>query len=130
MELISTITDPELGGCSFSVIRETWRQTYGKTVLVSEECFDNISGNIQPATSEDIKLFPQEERSEEIIQILAPFAFSSGVRDPEEASFTVSDKIEYRGATYKLIKTKNWSHPGGFHKAWAIRQREKGADSP
>ncbi len=117
------LSDPELGGCSFSVIRETWRQTYGETVLESAECYEEVWGNVQPASSEDIRLFPEEERTEEIIQILSPFEFSLGSRNAE--TITAADKIKYDGSTYKLIKTKDWSLPGGFHKAWAIRQRER-----
>ncbi len=85
---------------------------------------EGISGNIQPAASEDIKLFPEEERSEEVIQILSPFEFSLGELDEEEMTFTTSDRILYQGRNYKVIKTKDWFGPGGFRKAWAVRQKD------
>ncbi len=124
MELLQVITDPELGGATFTVIRETWSRRYGETEPAGTVRYEGVPGNIQPASSEDIRLFPEEERTEEIIQILAPFEFSPGVSDEESGTFTAADMIDYQGSTYKLIKTKDWLGPGGFRKAWAVRQKD------
>ncbi len=124
LELVQALTDPELGGATFTVIRETWRLHYGEMELVETVRYEGISGNIQPAASEDIQLFPEEERTEEIIQILSVFEFSLGAQNKEDDTFATSDKIIYQGSTYKLTKTKDWSDAGGFYKAWAVRQKD------
>ncbi len=124
MDLSDILADPELSGASFTVIRETWRKSYGEAVLENSQTFKNLAGNIQPASSEDVLLFPQEERSKEIIQILSSFAFSSGTPDMGSGTFIPSDNVIYRGRKYKVIRVKDWELAGGFHKAWAVSQQD------
>ncbi len=123
MDLSYLLSDTELGGSAFTVIRETWRKRYGESILLSTLRAEGVIGNIQPASSEDIALFPQEERTEGIIQILSYFAFSVGFPDSGDGTFVVPDMIHYLGNKYKVIKVKDWSLAGGFYKAWAVRQK-------
>lgn len=126
MDLSHILPDTELGGAAFTVIRETWRKKFGETILLSTLRAEGVSGNIQPASSEDIALFPQEERTEGIIQILSNFAFSVGLPDSGSGTFVAPDMILYLGDKYKVIKVKDWSLAGGFYKAWAVRQKYNG----
>ncbi len=124
MDLSNILADSELSGASFSVIRETRRKSYGESVLESSVLMEGLTGNIQPASSEDIELLPQEERSRDIIQVLSAFSFSQGIPDQGDGIYSIPDTIIYLGKKYKVIRVKDWSLAGGFHKAWAVRQRE------
>ena len=84
MNLSPILSDPELGGTTFYVFRPSFNRTMGE-VIPSVTVGTIVSGNIQPAASEDLQLFPEEERSEEMIVILAAYAFSLG--EAGEGSF-------------------------------------------
>ena len=120
MDLVSILTDAELGGTTFFVDRKTYRREQGEVVLSAIEHFSAV-GNIQPAASEDLALFPEEERSEKMIIILSPFRFQLGVSG--ENLFISADIITWRNETYRVIKVKDWEHQGGFHKAWAVKKK-------
>ena len=122
MDLISILTDTELGGTTFFVDRKTYQREQGEVVLSAIEHF-SAAGNIQPATSEDLALFPEEERSEEMIIILSPFRFQLG--EEGEIIFNSADIVTWRNESYRVIRVKDWEHQGGFHKAWAIRENKK-----
>ncbi len=123
MDLVSILTDTALGGTSFFVDRKTYRREQGEVVLSAIEHFSAV-GNIQPAASEDLALFPEEERSEEMIIILSPFHFQLG--EEGEIIFNSADIVTWRNETYRVIRVKDWEIQGGFYKAWAIREKRKG----
>ena len=124
MDLSSVLMDSELGGTSFFVSRKSYIREMGEVVPSSVEGFD-AEGNIQPASSEDLMLFPQEERTEEMIIILSPFHFRLG--EDHGTSFTSADMVTWNEKKYRVVKVKNWASQGGFYKAWAVRQKEKRA---
>ena len=123
LDLSSILTDEDLGGTPFTVLRRSYRHLEGIPVLESEQTF-SVSGNIQPASPEDLSLFPEEERSAEWILVLSPIRLQTG-ESPSAASFLSADHILYRGRKYRVARVRNWLPQGGFHKAWAIRQREE-----
>ncbi len=119
--LSAILTDPDLGGTTFYVFRPSYTRETGE-VLPSCTAGFIVSGNIQPAASEDLLLFPEEERSEDMIVIFSTFHFSLG--ESEGATFTSADIINWHGTKYRVIRVKNWSNQGGYYKAWAVRQRD------
>ena len=121
MNLAAVLSDPELGGTSFSVSRKAYNRQLGEVIPGSVEVY-TASGNIQPATSEDLQLFPQEERSEDMIIILSSFHFRLG-ETTEGVFFTSADILTWRGQDYRVIKVKDWLAQGGYCKAWAVRQK-------
>ncbi len=130
MDLSKVISDRHLGGTIFSLRRETWRKEYGETLFDSSKLYENLTGNIQPADSEDLKLLPQEQRSEAVIQVLSSFPFSLGTQNPASSVFTSPDLILWQGETYRVLRVKDWSRAGGYHKAWAVRQiQSEGGDA-
>ena len=121
------LTDPELGGTTFSVSRKTYRREMGEVIPSEVEGYTAV-GTIQPATSEDLQLFPEEERSEDMIILLSSFHFRLG--ETGNTTFTTADVITWNGQKYRVVKVKDWSAQGGFHKAWAVRQKERGNAAP
>ena len=123
LDVSSILSDPELGGAVFTVTRKTYRRELGEVVLSESEGF-TASGAVQPASSEDLALFPQEERSEDMIVILSPFHFSLGAADPSGLTFTSADTVRWQGRVYRVVRVKDWLSQGGYRKAWAVRQKE------
>ena len=121
LDISSILNDPDLGGTVFTVSRKTYRRELGEVVLSETEGF-TASGAVQPASSEDLALFPQEERSEDMIVILSPFHFSLGATEPSGLTFTTADTVRWQGKTYRVIRVKDWIPQGGYRKAWAVRQ--------
>ena len=120
-DLAAILSDPELGGTAFTVSRKTYRTELGEVVLSEDKGFPGV-GNVQPASSEDLALFPQEERGEEMILILSRFHFQLGCRDPAGRSFTSADEVVWRKKRYRVVRVKDWSPQADFRKAWAVRQ--------
>ncbi len=127
MNLSSILTDPDLGGTSFFVTRPHYSRELGEVIHTGDTSY-TASGSIQPATSEDLQLFPQEERSEEMIIILSRFRFSLGETD--DTSFTSADIITWQDRKYRVIKVKDWFPQGGYYKAWAVKQKQVSQDVP
>ena len=121
MNLAAVLSNPDLGGTTFTVFRQSFNKVMGE-VIPSVTTGTIVTGNIQPASSEDLQLYPQEERSEEMIVILASYAFSLG--ETGEGSFTSADIVNWQGRKYRVVKVKDWLDQGGYCKAWAVRQKE------
>ncbi len=122
LDLSSILVDNELGGTAFNVSRKTYTKELGEVVPSAVSGF-SLSGNIQPASSEDLRLLPEEERSEDVIIVLSPFHFRLGETDDLNHTFTTADLIAWNGAKYRVVKVKKWAAQGGFYKAWAVRQK-------
>ena len=128
ISLAPQLSDPDLGGCHFSIYRKIYRTEMGE-VVPSESRLFRASGSIQPATAEDMVLFPEEQRLSDMIVLLSPFHFRLGEKDPSGLSFTSSDEIRWRNDKYRVVRVKDWSHQGGYYKAWAIKQKRPETDS-
>ena len=125
LDLSSILTDEDLGGTAFTVLRRSYILSEGTPTPQSEQTF-TVSGNIQPASPEDLQLFPEEERSSEWILILSPIRLQTGESASSIVpSFHSADLIQYRGRIYRVARVRDWLPQGGFHKAWAVRQREE-----
>ena len=123
LDLSSILTDEDLGGTSFTVIRRSYVLSEGTPVPQPEQSI-TVSGNIQPASPEDLQLFPEEERSSEWILVLSPICLQTGEASSSSSYFS-ADIILHRGKKYRVARVRDWLPQGGFHKAWAIRQREE-----
>ena len=126
-QLSAIVTDPEMGGSAFHVSRKTYTRELGEVILSAVAGF-TAAGSVQPASSEDLALLPQEERSEDTIILLSPFHFRLG--EVSDLDFTTTDEIVWRGQRYRVIKVKSWGPQGGYYKAWAVRQRPQRAQRP
>ncbi len=124
LDLSSILTDKDLGGTAFTVLRRSYILSEGTPAPQPEQRF-TVSGNIQPASPEDLQLFPEEERSSEWILVLSPIRLQTGEKPSSASSFLSADMILYRGRTYRVARVRDWLPQGGFHKAWAVRQREE-----
>lgn len=121
-DVLEIIDDPELGGGEpLTVIRETRRRTLaaGQSETVTRERIQ-ITGNIQPASTEDLSRMTEEEQSERVIVIRAVFRFRIGSDDQSE--YTASDLVIYLGDVYKVTRVDNW-HQWGFTTAYAVHQK-------
>ena len=92
-------------------------------MVPSESRLFRASGSVQPATAEDMVLFPEEQRLSDMIVVLSPFHFRLGEKDPSGLAFTSSDEIRWKNEKYRVVRVKDWSTQGGYYKAWAIRQK-------
>lgn len=120
ISLAPILSDPDLGGYYFSVFRKTYRTEMGE-VIPSKSRYFRASGSVQPATSEDMALFPQEQRVSDMIIVLSPFRFGLGEKDPSGLSFTSSDEIHWKNGIYRVVRVKDWFAQGGYYKAWAVK---------
>ena len=123
ISLSPQLSDPELGGCWFTVCRKTYRTEMGEVVPSESQSFRG-KGSIQPATAEDMVLFPEEGRLSDMIIILSPFHFRMGEKDPSGLAFTSSDLVLWKKRKYRVVRVKDWSTQGGYYKAWALRLKE------
>ena len=120
MEVMSALTDAELGFTSFSVLRTTYRLQDGGSVL-SEETLP-ASGCIHPGTPETVRLLPEEERHEEFIVIYTGFALSPGENSGGE-TYSTPDRILWNGAVWRVVQVKDWSM-FGYVQGVAVRVRD------
>lgn len=121
-DVTELLDDPELGGgIAFTVVRETRKRTLvaGQNEQVTRERFQ-ATGNIQPAQTEDLQLFPEEDRSQRIIVIRTTFTFRLG--EDAKSAYQPSDKVIFENAVWKVTRMDHWTD-WGFTTAYAVLQR-------
>ena len=80
-----------------------------------------MSGNIQPASPQQIQQLPEEYQREEIIVIFTPSVLSSG--DNFASYYTLADRIVWNMNRYRVIQVKPWRQHG-FYQAYAAKLSE------
>ena len=120
IDIMSALTDPELGYTAFTVQRITYIRQNG-TSVPSSQTF-SASGCIHPGTPEMLQLLPEEDRHEEFIVIYTDFALSFGANDGG-AVYTAPDRIVWKGETWRVIRIHDWGD-FGYRQAMAIKMRE------
>ena len=120
-DLTSVLSDPELGGASFSVRRAFYRLSEGEKELLREETYETY-GTVHPARMEEIQLLPEEYRSSTVLLIHSPVQLSTG-RRLDDTTFTAPDRIIYNLQTWLVISVRDWN-PFGFCRAYAVLQKE------
>lgn len=121
IQITDAITDSELGGTPFTVIRRTYRKSGGETVLESEERYETF-GTVHPAKLSDLQLLPEEYRHETVLHIHSPVKLSLG-GPLDDLRFTAPDRIIYRLQTWQVISVRDWTE-FGFCRAFAVQQKE------
>ena len=104
-EFASALLDPDLGSTPFQVIRPAVRVSQG----ITERTFQvfSASGCVHPGTPDILKLLPEEERHETLIEIYTAFPLSLG-ENPGGNTWTAADRIAWDGRTWKLIRLQEW----------------------
>ena len=117
MDIISALSDPELGCTSFTVERITCTRSREGTTSASQTV--QASGCIHPGTAETLKLLPEEERNEQYIVIYTDCPLSTGTSEDDGASFTAPDRIRWNNRTWRVVRVRDWQ-PFGYVQAWAV----------
>ena len=120
-QVTAAITDEELGGAPFTVIRSFYRPSGGGKVLTHEERYETY-GTIHPAKLEDLQLLPEEYRHETVIHIHSPVALSMGAH-MDSGEFSAPDRILCHRREYRVISVRDWS-AFGFCRALAVLQKD------
>ena len=120
MDVMSALTEPDLGFTAFSVLRTSYRRENGGSVP-SEETLP-ASGCIHPGTPEMVQLLPEEERHEEFIAVYTDYALSLG-ENGGGAEYSVLDRIFWNGAVWRVVRVRDWSM-FGYHQGLAVKMHE------
>ena len=104
-DILSAIRDPELGAAGFQVIRPMCTVSQGETARTAQVF--PATGCIHPGTPDVLKLLPEEERHETLIEIYTAFPLSLG-ENPGGNTWTAADRIAWDGRTWKLIRLQEW----------------------
>lgn len=114
-DVTEILFDPEVGAQSFTIKRVSGKWKGGRLVENAAEEITAI-GNIQPASVEQLKFFPEGEKrtGERVIYTTEALHLSEG----EE----VSDSIMWRGEEYKIVRVDRWDD-WGFNIAYAVLKR-------
>ena len=105
-DISSALLDPELGFCSFTVRRITYRVAQGTTTAALSD--SPAQGCIHPGTPEMVQLLPEEERHKDFIAVYTSFPLSLG-KNPGGITWTAADRILYAGKQWKLVRLRDWS---------------------
>ncbi len=119
-DILSALTDPEMGFTGFTVLRTSYRRQNGESVPSNQLL--PASGCIHPGSPEMLQLLPEEERHEEFIAVYTGFALSAGENDGEE-TYSTPDRILWNGTAWRVVRIRNWSM-FGYVQALAVRMHE------
>ena len=115
-DMTAILTDPELGGTTFTVERTTWQRAGGEAIPKATVQFE-MTGCIHPGTPEQLEQLPEEDRQEEFIVIYAPGVLSLG--ENNGITFTGPDRIRWRDQEWRVVRLKPWT-AFGFVQAYAV----------
>ena len=116
-DIMSVLTDPDLGFTAFNVQRTTYSRQNGTSVPSVQTL--PASGCVHPGTPEMLQLLPEEERHEEYIVVYTDFALSLGENDGG-AAYTAPDRILWNGAAWRVVQIRDWSG-FGYIQALAVK---------
>ena len=117
MYLDPFLSDPDLGGTEFLILRKTWTQRSGVPELVDiERIF--AAGIIHPASPDALSRTPEESRHEPVYLIHSTEPLSLG--EAGDDVWTAPDEIVWGGKNYRVIQVRDWP-AYGFWKAHAVR---------
>ena len=119
-DILSAIRDPELGAAGFQVIRPMCTVSQGETTRTAQ-VFPAV-GCIHPGTPDVLKLLPEEERHETLIEIYTAFPLSLG-ENGGGAGYSAPDQILWNGETWRVVRIRDWLS-FGYIQALAVRMNE------
>ena len=115
-DLVSLLSDPELGGTSFTVRRTIYRRDQDRSaVLVTRTV--TATGCVHPGSPELLTELPEENRADAFIVVYTAFALSLGQDDG--ISYAGPDQILFQGKTWRVVSLRPWS-AFGFSRALAV----------
>ena len=117
MNLESLLSDPELGGAEFIILRKTWTQQAGVPELTDIERIFTF-GTVHPAAPDALGRSPEESRHEPLYLIHAAEPLSLG--EPGGDTWTAPDELIIGDGAYRVIQVRGWP-VNGFWKAWAVK---------
>ena len=120
ISLSPALMDPELGFTAFTVQRTEYRRQGGASVPSVQTL--PASGCIHPGTPEQLQLLPEEDRHEEFIAVYTDFTLSTG-ENGGGATYTGADRILWNGATWRVVKVRDWAQ-FGYYQGLAVKVRE------
>ncbi len=115
-DLLETIIDPEMGGCTIAYGRITETiNNKGRNELHEAMC--QAEGNIQPAPGEEREVLEDADRYKECLLIFTPAPLTAGQGDLK------ADRVYHNGNAYRVVSAEPWQHHAGFTKALAVFER-------
>ena len=117
MFLDPTLSDPDLGGTEFLILRKTWTQQSGVPELVDIQRIFTV-GIIHPASPDALSRTPEESRHEPVYLIHSTEPLSLG--EAGDNVWTAPDEIDWNGNFYRVVQVREWQ-AFGFWKALAVR---------
>ena len=111
------VTDPDLGAQPFTVTRKTGAWQGGRLVIDPETGTQTIqaAGVIVPPQPEEMDRFPEGERRKDLKAVYTQTMLHVSDGD------SVSDKITWHGASYKIVRVDRWDD-WGFCVAYAAKE--------
>lgn len=121
-DVTEILDDPEIGGGQkFTVFRR--KATNGiDGVMKKTEIFQH-TGNVQPASPDDLQLLSEEERSSPTIVIRSTFMFQMGENTGANATYTEPDEVQAMGHVWKISRLDPWN-AWGFTTAWFTLRKD------
>ena len=116
LDVTAILSDPELGGTTFTVERIVYGRSGGEAAPKAVTRF-TVTGCVHPGTPEQLQQLPEEDRHEEFIVIYAPDVFSLGMN--HGVTFSGPDRILWNDRVWRLVKMKPWT-AFGFVQGFAV----------
>lgn len=121
MDILSAITDPELGYTAFTVTRTTYTRSRAGTT--SATTVFQASGCVHPGTPEMIQLLPEEERDKQFISIYTDYALITGIEEKANPVFTGADRVTWNSQNWRVVRVRDWGS-FGYYQAYAVLMKE------
>jgi galactose-6-phosphate isomerase len=112
LDVSDLLSDPDLGGTTFSVIRTLSGPPVGGLAQLTPTTIPNIVGSIQPATSTELLRMPDGERVGGAVTVRCKFVLIGGGIDPNSGLDRTADQVVFKGQQYTVQSVQDWSDYG------------------
>ena len=110
VDVVDLLSDPDVAGEDFQVLRTTRTLINGRTVDTPSQL--SAYGSIAPASGSQLLIIPEAERVGSFISVVTPFILQP------LTNTTAPDQVIWNGGTYRVRTVKNWENFGqGFCEA-------------
>ena len=116
MNICDLLTDPDLEGTEFTILRRTWSEAEGVPQLIALDTL-YACGILHPADPTRLDLLPEESRHEPIFLIHSTEPLSLGEREGD--TWTSPDEIHWGDRVFRVFQVRPWE-AYGFWKGWAV----------
>lgn len=108
IDVTDIVLDPDLGGQTFDVIRETVGVSEGGLRTTVGTRIVGQAGNVQPATSGELERLPEAERLNGAITVYTPFPLTAGDGN------RTADVVWWEGRHYTVATSNAWPQGRGW----------------